>query len=166
MENSNNSFNGLTHLGPDGSARMVDVSEKAVSTRTAIAKGRLQMSTEAAEAIRAGGVQKGDVLQIARIAAIQAAKQTSNLIPLCHIVPLEKVLVDFQWLGPTELECSAEVKATAKTGVEMEALTAASLGLLTVYDMVKSIDRSMTICDLALWTKQGGVRGMYQRDEE
>ncbi len=156
----------LTHLGPDGAARMVDVSPKAITQRTATAKGSIRMSGEAADLIRSGNAKKGDVLQIARIAAIQAAKQTSNLIPLCHLLPLEKVEVEFLWIEPTTLQCSAQVTVTAKTGVEMEALTAVTVGLLTVYDMLKAVDRSMQIETIALWQKAGGTSGAYQRDEK
>ncbi len=111
------------------------------------------MNDAAAHAAKNGGSKKGDVLQIARVAAIQAAKQTSTLIPLCHAIPLEKVEVSFEWASDNRLECSVNVKTTGKTGVEMEALTAVSVALLTVYDMLKAIDRSMQISDIALWEK-------------
>ncbi len=155
----------LTHLSQSGAARMVDVSEKIVSHRMAIAKGEILLNEVAAAAVKSRDSFKGDVLQIARIAGIQAAKQTSSLIPLCHVIPLEKVSIDFEWLATNRLQCTCEVVATAKTGVEMEAITAVSIALATVYDMLKSVDREMTITNVALWQKQGGIRGTYQRDE-
>ena len=164
MKNPPEAPSPLTHLSPGGESRMVDVSGKEITTRTAVAKGSISMTTAAADAVREGTAAKGEVLQVARIAAIQAAKQTSGLIPLCHIVPLEKVAVHFEWADQRRLVCTAEVTATAKTGVEMEALTAVSVGLLTIYDMLKAVDRGMTIHDIALWRKQGGVRGDYQRE--
>jgi cyclic pyranopterin phosphate synthase len=143
---------------------MVDVSEKSSTARVAVAKGCLILSPEAAQTVRAGTASKGDVLQIARIAGIQAAKQTSHLIPLCHLLPLEKVMIVFEWLSDNKIQCVAEVKATAKTGVEMEALTAVSVSLLTMYDMLKAIDRTMEIVEIALWHKEGGVRGAFHRE--
>ena len=155
----------LSHLDQHGAARMVDVSSKAVTTRTAQAGGQIEMSLAAANAIRDRENPKGEVLQVARIAAIGAAKLTSNLIPLCHFLPMEKVSIDFKWLSNHTLQCIASVTATAKTGVEMEALTAVSVGLLTVYDMLKAIDKNLRIGEIALWNKQGGKSGPYQRDK-
>lgn len=162
---SGNTPASLNHLSPDGSARMVDVSDKPITKRSAVAKGIISMSKTASNAIRLGNSTKGDPLQIARIAAIQAAKQTSQLVPLCHLLPLEKVEVCFDWRGPESLECTAEVTATAKTGVEMEALTAVTIGLMTIYDMLKAVDRTMTMHSIALWQKSGGASGFYQREE-
>ncbi len=154
-------MNGLTHLGDDGSARMVDVSAKAVTSREAVATGHIAMSEEAAIAIAQGLVKKGDVLAVARVAGIMAAKRTADLIPLCHPIALTSVTIDFdlETLGVT-------VKATAKTagqtGVEMEALTAASTALLTIYDMAKAIDKAMVISGVRLLTKTGGKSGDWR----
>ena len=123
------------------------------------------MSLPAANAIRTNSTAKGDCLQVARIAAIQAAKQTSVLIPLCHMVLIESVDVDHEWISNVEFEWRITVKSTGSTGVEMEALTAASVAALTVYDMCKAIDRTMTISKIMLLSKKGGIRGDYQRNE-
>jgi cyclic pyranopterin monophosphate synthase len=147
----------LTHLDDQGNARMVDVGDKAVTTRTATAQALVRMSPATAQAIVAGDAPKGDVLGTARIAGIQAAKRTSELIPLCHPLPLDKVAVDL------EVDAQAGVvtittlaRCTAKTGVEMEALTAASVAALTVYDMVKGIEQGVEIAEVALVAKTGG----------
>ncbi|MGC4253118.1 MAG: cyclic pyranopterin monophosphate synthase MoaC [Sphingobium sp.] len=149
---------GLTHLDEDGSARMVDVSGKAVTAREAVATGRISMSREAAAAIAAGTVKKGDVLAVARVAGIMAAKRTSDLIPLCHPLPLSSVTVD---LIPDEEGVTATVTArtAGQTGVEMEALTGASAALLTIYDMAKAIDKAMVIGHIRLLAKAGGKSG-------
>jgi len=148
----------LTHLDESGAARMVDVGGKPVTAREAVATGRITMSREAAAAIRAGSVRKGDVLATARIAGIMAAKKTAGLIPLCHPLPLTRVAVDL-----TPDETGVTVTATAaiegKTGVEMEALTAASVALLTLYDMAKALDKAMIIGDIRLLSKKGGKSG-------
>ena len=148
----------LTHLDETGAAHMVDVAGKPVTAREAVATGRITMSREAAAAIREGGVAKGDVLATARIAGIMAAKKTAELIPLCHPLPLTRVSVD---LAPDE--AGVTVTATAachgRTGVEMEALTAASVALLTIYDMAKALDRAMTIGGVRLLSKTGGKSG-------
>lgn len=153
---------GLTHLDADGAARMVDVSEKAVTTREAVASGRIAMSARALEAIRDGLVKKGDVLAVARVAGIMAAKRTADLIPLCHPIALSAVTVDFELV-----EDGVTVRATARTagqtGVEMEALTATSAALLTVYDMAKALDKGMVIGDIRLETKTGGKSGDWTR---
>jgi cyclic pyranopterin monophosphate synthase len=164
MTNENTTAAKLSHLEADGAARMVDILAKELTDRVAIAKGLLRMSSDAAAAIRDGSATKGDVLQIARIAAIQGAKRTSDLIPLCHVILIEKVSVSFDWKESLVLQCTAEVKTTGKTGVEMEALTAVSVGLLTVYDMLKGIDKSMCIESIELWKKDGGKSGPYQRE--
>ena len=153
-----------THFGPDGEARMVDVAAKAVTVRTAIASGHVEMDGSTAEVIRRGSADKGDVLGIARIAAIQAAKLTQQLIPLCHSIPIEAVSVRFDWLTPNQVRCFVEVRTTAKTGVEMEAMTAASAACLTIYDMVKSIDRGLPIGPIQVVMKSGGCSGMFRRD--
>jgi cyclic pyranopterin phosphate synthase len=124
------------------------------------------MNAATAEAVRDNQLRKGDVLQVARLAAIAAAKRTDELIPLCHTVPLDEVQVDFQWLEPTRLQVRATAHATGQTGVEMEALVAASLAALTIYDMCKASDRSLTIECIQLESKSGGVRGDYHRPSE
>ena len=141
---------------------MVDVGEKPVTAREAIARGSIAMSREALRLIRAGAVKKGDPLQTARLAGILAAKQTSALIPLCHPLPLSSVQVD---LSPTArgYDIEARVRTTAQTGVEMEALTAVAVAALTVYDMVKAVDRSMVIGSIRLLFKKGGRSGVYRR---
>ena len=141
---------------------MVDVGDKAVTTREAVARGSIAMSREARRLIRSGAVKKGDPLQAARVAGIMAAKQTAALIPLCHPLPLSNVQVD---LTPTAggYRIEARVRTTAQTGVEMEALTAVAVAALTVYDMVKAVDRAMVIGDIRLVYKSGGRSGKYQR---
>ena len=154
---------GLTHLDADGAARMVDVSAKAETAREATAAGRIAMSAQAAEAIRAGAVKKGDVLAVARVAGIMAAKKTSDLIPLCHPLPISGVTLDLT-VEPEGVSASATVRTTHTTGVEMEALTAVTVALLTVYDMAKALDRTMTIGDVRLLAKSGGRSGDYRAD--
>ena len=148
----------LTHLDESGAAHMIDVTDKPVTAREAIATGRITMSAEAATAIRAGSVKKGDVLATARIAGIMAAKKTAELIPLCHPLPLTRIAVD---LAPDEtgVTVTATAVTDGKTGVEMEALTAASVALLTLYDMAKAIDKAMIISDIRLLSKKGGKSG-------
>lgn len=143
---------------------MVDVGEKQESHRVAIAHGRILMRPETLSLIRQGNSKKGDVLGVARIAAISAAKKTSDLIPLCHPLMLSKISVDFDLQdSPAAVICTARVEVTAKTGVEMEALTAVQVGLLTIYDMCKAVDRDMTMTDIQLIEKSGGRSGHYQR---
>lgn len=148
----------LTHLTPDGTAHMVDVGAKPATPREATATGRITMSAEAATAIAQGLVKKGDVLAVARIAGIMAAKKTSELIPLCHPIPLTSVTID---LAPDEtgITATATARTTDRTGVEMEALTAVNVALLTIYDMAKAIDRAMTIDGVRLLAKSGGKSG-------
>jgi cyclic pyranopterin phosphate synthase len=155
---------GLSHVAPDGSARMVDVSAKADTSRMALATGNIRMSRDAYDAICTNSVEKGDVLGVARVAGIMAAKRTPDLIPLCHPLPLHDVgLV----IAPDPALPGFRVEVTARTvgttGVEMEALTGVSVALLTVYDMAKSIDRSMVISDISLARKVGGSGGEYAR---
>lgn len=145
----------LTHLDQTGAARMVDVSAKPVTAREAIATGRILMSPEAVAAIREGSLKKGDALATARIAGIMAAKQTAALIPLCHPLPLTRVSIELD-LAETAITATATCATDAKTGVEMEALTAVSVTLLTLYDMAKALDRTMTIEDVRLLKKTGG----------
>ena len=154
----------LTHFDAAGRALMVDVAEKEVTHRVARASGRIAMLPETLRQIASGGAKKGDVLGVARIAAIQAAKRTSELIPLCHPIPLTKVTVDFKLRtkGPA-VECTAIVETLGRTGVEMEALTAVSVGLLTIYDMCKAVDRDIEITAVRLLRKEGGKSGTYVR---
>ena len=148
----------LTHLGADGSAHMVDVSAKADTAREAVAEGRITMSAEALEAVRAGNIKKGDVLGTARIAGIMAAKKTSELIPLCHPLMLSKIAIAFEF-EDHGIRAEARVRLNGPTGVEMEALTAVSVALLTLYDMAKALDKSMVISDIRLLSKTGGKSG-------
>ncbi|MFE8585767.1 cyclic pyranopterin monophosphate synthase MoaC [Sphingomonas sp. NCPPB 2930] len=149
---------GLTHLDETGSARMVDVGGKSVTARQAVAQGRITMSAQAAAAIAAGSVQKGDVLAVARVAGIMAAKKTSDLIPLCHPLPLSKVEIELT-LDAEGVTATATAATAGQTGVEMEALAAVSVTLLTVYDMAKALDKRMTIGDIRLLSKTGGKSG-------
>ena len=151
-------MNGLTHIGPDGAAHMVDVGAKAATHRVAVATGRITMSAQALAAIRTGDAPKGDVLGTARIAAIMAAKRTGELIPLCHPLALDAVNVDFAFEDDA-VRATATASLTGKTGVEMEALTAVQVGLLTVYDMCKAVDRGMVIDDVRVLEKRGGKSG-------
>jgi len=157
----------LTHLDPDGRVRMVDVGEKAVSHRICIARGAVRMSAETLDEIVKGRTPKGDVVATARLAGIQAAKRTDEWIPLCHSIPLDSIDLQIEPdpAGPRML-IEARAQAHARTGVEMEALVAVSAAALTIYDMCKSIDRSMTIGDLALWEKAGGRSGTWRRQSD
>ncbi|MBS9716408.1 cyclic pyranopterin monophosphate synthase MoaC [Pseudohalocynthiibacter aestuariivivens] len=156
-------MSGLTHFDGKGDAHMVDVSEKAVTTRVAIAAGYVKMSRETLETIIEGRAKKGDVLGVARLAGIMGAKKTSELIPLCHPLPITKVAVE---LSPDSdlpgIMIEATVKTTGQTGVEMEALTAVTTAALTLYDMVKAVDKSMVISDVRLILKEGGKSGRYE----
>ena len=155
---------GFTHFDEQGQAVMVDVSGKAVTSRTAVASGRIAVSRAVYEAISAGTVKKGDVLGVARIAGIMAAKRTSDMIPLCHPLPIAKCSMDFSFL-PEEcaVEARATVKVTGQTGVEMEALHAVSMALLTIYDMCKAMDKGMEIRAIRLERKSGGKSGEFVR---
>ncbi|WP_311270294.1 cyclic pyranopterin monophosphate synthase MoaC [Sphingobium sp. WCS2017Hpa-17] len=153
---------GLTHLDEDGAARMVDVGTKAVTAREAVASGRIDMSIEAAKAIADGLIKKGDVLAVARVAGIMAAKKTADLIPLCHPIALSAVTVDFD-LDPSGVTVTATARTAGQTGVEMEALTAASVALLTIYDMAKALDKAMVIGAVQLEAKSGGKSGDWRR---
>lgn len=149
---------GLTHLDETGAARMVDVSGKAVTPRVAVAEGRIRMAPDTLAAIRDGGLKKGDALATARIAGIMAAKRTAELIPLCHPLPISKVSLDLT-LEEAAIVVRATVGTTGQTGVEMEALTAVSVALLTLYDMAKALDRGMRIEGVRLLEKRGGKSG-------
>lgn len=151
----------LTHLDEAGNAAMVDVSAKPATEREAIAEGRITMSAEALAAIREGVVKKGDVLATARIAGIMAAKKTSELIPLCHPLMLSKVAVDFSFEG-NAIRVTGMARLTGQTGVEMEALTATSIALLTIYDMAKPLDKGMVIGGVRLLEKRGGKSGDWR----
>jgi len=152
-------------LDPAGRARMVDVTPKDPTHRRAIARGRVLMTAETASAVAQGAIKKGDVLAVARVAGIQAAKRCSDLVPLCHPLLVGAVTVDFEILD-TSIVIESQVETVDRTGVEMEALTACSVAALTVYDMCKSMDRSMVISEVALWEKTGGRSGRYRREEE
>lgn len=156
---------GLTHLDPLGRARMVDVTPKEQTQRRAVARGRVHMQAETTALVARGAVNKGDVLAVARVAAIQAAKRASDLIPLCHPLLVGSVLVNFR-IEDTFVEVEAQVDTVDRTGVEMEALTAVTVACLTIYDMCKSADRSMVIGDVTLWEKTGGRSGNYRRADD
>lgn len=151
----------LTHLDEAGNAAMVDISAKDATVREAVANGRINMSAEALEAIKAGAVKKGDVLATARIAGIMAAKKTSELIPLCHPLALSMVAVDFDF-EDDGIRVTALARLTGQTGVEMEAMTAASVALLTIYDMAKALDKAMVISSVRLLSKSGGKSGDWR----
>ena len=155
----------LSHVDARGRVKMVDVGDKPVTTREAVARGSIAMSDEALRLIRAGAVKKGDPLQTARLAGILAAKQTSALIPLCHTLTLSSVNVE---LTPTSrgYDIEARVRTSGQTGVEMEALTAVAVAALTVYDMVKAVDKTMVIGDIRLISKTGGRSGVYIRQDD
>ncbi len=153
----------FTHFDAEGRAVMVDVGEKAETRRVAVARGRIAMRPETLAMIRAGGAKKGDVLGVARLAGIMAAKRTADLIPLCHPIALTKVSVDFVFdEAGHAVECSATAETVGRTGVEMEALTAASAALLTIYDMCKAVDRGMVIERVQLVEKLGGKSGHWR----
>lgn len=153
----------LTHFDAKGDAHMVDVSDKAITSRIAVAQGHIQMAPETLDHITSGTAKKGDVLGVARLAGIMAAKKTADLIPLCHPLPITKVSVD---LTPDAalpgVRIEATVKTTGQTGVEMEALTAVSAACLTVFDMVKAVEKSMVIGDIRVIKKDGGKSGLYE----
>jgi cyclic pyranopterin monophosphate synthase len=150
----------LTHLDESGAAHMVDIAAKSATARSATAEGRIVMSAGALAAIRDGTAKKGDVLAVARVAGIMAAKRTSDLIPLCHPIALTAARIDFA-LGKTDVTVTATATTTGPTGVEMEALTAASVALLTLYDMAKTLDKHMIIGDIRLIAKSGGRSGDF-----
>jgi cyclic pyranopterin phosphate synthase len=154
----------LTHLDADGRARMVDVADKPHTMRTAKAEARLLVNPETIALVRSGNAKKGDVISVSEIAGVMAAKKTSDLIPLCHPLPLSKVKVHIE-IEDTSLKISTETRTTGQTGVEMEALTAASVAALTLYDMLKAADKSMTIEGVRLIEKTGGVSGDYKRED-
>jgi cyclic pyranopterin phosphate synthase len=155
--------NGMTHFDQDGQAHMVDVAGKSETQRVARASGSIKMSPETLELIASGTAKKGDVLGIARIAAIQASKRTAELIPLCHPLYLTRVAVEFDIKRESStVECTATAETFGRTGVEIEAMTAVSIGLLTIYDMCKAVDRGMEINRVRLLEKKGGRSGHWQ----
>jgi cyclic pyranopterin phosphate synthase len=155
----------LTHFDAAGRAQMVDVGDKDVTHRVAIARGSIRMLPETLGVIREGRIKKGDVIAIARIAAIQGAKRTADLIPLCHPLSLTRVTVDFEFDDTLPgVRCTARVETIGRTGVEMEALTAVQIGLLTVYDMCKAVDRGMVMTEIGLVEKIGGKSGHWTAD--
>lgn len=155
---------GLTHFDAEGRAVMVDVGAKPATEREATAKARVVMQPATLELIKSGTAKKGDVLGVARIAGMMAAKRTADLIPLCHPLPISSVKIDLQPIDPDTVEIEATVRTTGQTGVEMEALTAASVAALTVYDMVKAVDRSMRVEALRVVAKSGGKSGDFRQD--
>ena len=154
----------LSHLDDRGGARMVDVSGKAVTTREAVAEGFVAMRPETLALIQEGGLPKGDVLAVARVAGIQAAKRTSELIPMCHPLPISAVAIALDPVGDARLRVEATVRTEGRTGVEMEALTAVGVAALTVYDMCKAVDRGMRIEGVRLLEKRGGKSGAWRAD--
>ena len=153
----------LTHLDDSGAAHMVDISAKATTVREARASGQISMSPQAIAAIKDGTAKKGDVLAVARVAGIMAAKRTSELIPLCHPVTLSSVSVNFDVMA-SAIAVTVKARSSGQTGVEMEALTAVSATLLTLYDMTKALDKAMIISDIKLLTKSGGKSGDWRRE--
>ena len=156
---------GLTHIDPRGRARMVDVTPKEATHRRALARCKVMMQPETTSMVASNSLTKGDVLAVARVAGIQAAKQTPNLIPLCHPLLVGSIFVNFT-IGDDNVEVEAQVETIDRTGVEMEAMTACAVAALTIYDMCKSVDRSIMITELVLWEKTGGRHGIYRRAVE
>jgi cyclic pyranopterin phosphate synthase len=154
---------GLSHFDDQGAGRMVDVSAKPLTLRVARAAGSIRMAPATLDRIRNRDVGKGDVLAVARLAGIMAAKRTAELIPLCHPLALESVSVDFSFPDAQTISAAARAQVTGRTGVEMEALTAVSIALLTIYDMCKSVDRGMVVSEIQLEEKTGGASGHFQR---
>jgi len=156
----------LSHTDETGAAHMVDVGEKKITNRRAVAEASVIMKPETMQQIKDNAIKKGDVLATARIAGIMAAKKTHDLIPLCHPLAITSVKVNFEYTSETTLHIEAVAKVTGQTGVEMEALTAASVAALTIYDMAKAIDKGMQITDVRLLSKEGGKSGLYERQDE
>ena len=153
----------LTHINSKGEARMVDVGQKGETEREAVARARVMMKPGTLEQIKTAGLKKGDVLGVARVAGIMAAKKTPDLIPLCHPILIDNIAIEFDLSGNDSIEVTAIARSTGKTGVEMEAMVAASVAALTIYDMGKSVDRAMTITEIHLESKKGGKSGTYRR---
>ena len=157
---------GLTHLNSSGEARMVDIGQKGDTVREAVASGKVTMKPDTLRQIKANSLKKGDVLAVARVAAVMATKKTPDLIPLCHPIMISQVTVDFDLSGNDSIGITATVTSTGKTGVEMEALVAVSVAGLTIYDMAKAVDRGMTVTDIRLESKTGGKSGEFKRGEK
>jgi cyclic pyranopterin phosphate synthase len=153
----------LTHVKSSGEARMVDVGGKDITRREAVVRGRVRMNPSTLEQIKTAGLKKGDVLAVARVAGIMAAKKTPDLIPLCHPILVDDIDIDFDLSGEDSIVITTTVKSSGKTGVEMEAMVATSVAALTIYDMGKSVDRGMTISEIYLESKKGGKSGVYQK---
>ena len=155
----------LSHFNESGEAHMVDVGSKVITERIAVTEGYIQMQADTLKLIAGGGHKKGDVLAVARIAGIMAAKKTADLIPLCHPLPITHVSIDFEIDNThNQIRCQCTVKTSGQTGVEMEALTATQIALLTIYDMCKAVDRGMVIQSVQLLSKEGGKSGRWQRE--
>ena len=155
--------NKLSHVNSRGEARMVDISLKGVTVREAVARGSVMMQPATLEQVKNASMKKGDVLAVARIAGIMAAKKVPDFIPLCHLIPLDSVTIDFDLTAADRIGISSTVKSTGRTGVEMEALTAVTVAALTIYDMCKAVEKGMTITNICLETKTGGKSGTYHR---
>ena len=153
----------LSHVNSSGEARMVDISLKGVTVREAVARGSVIMQPATLEQVKNASLKKGDVLAVARIAGIMAAKKVPDFIPLCHLIPLDSVTIDFDLTAADRIGISSTVKSTGRTGVEMEALTAVTVAALTIYDMCKAVEKGMTITNICLETKTGGKSGTYHR---
>jgi cyclic pyranopterin phosphate synthase len=156
----------MTHLDEKGRAIMVDITEKYMTDRVATASGKVRMQPETLQMIRSEKIQKGDVLAVARVAGIMAAKKCAELIPLCHPIPLTSAKIDFEFVDDNTIRIIAETKTTYATGIEMEALTAVSVAALTIYDMCKAVDRAMVIGEIQLENKSGGRSGVFNREEQ
>ncbi|MCJ7769422.1 MAG: cyclic pyranopterin monophosphate synthase MoaC [Dehalococcoidales bacterium] len=156
----------LSHIDSKGEARMVDISQKNDTVREAVVTGGIRMKPATLVKIKQNEIKKGDVLSVARVAAIMAAKKTPDLIPLCHPIMIDNIAIDFNFVGDDFIKITATAKRSGKTGVEMEALVAASVAALTIYDMCKAVDKGMTIEQVCLESKRGGKSGTYIRDKE
>lgn len=155
----------LSHIDKSGKASMVDVGDKDITVRTATARAAIKCAPKTLEIIKSNTAAKGDVLACARVAGIQGGKKTAELIPLCHTIPIEKISIDFEFCGDDTILITAFAKCEYKTGIEMEALTAASIAALTVYDMCKAVDRKMAIAEIKLISKNGGRSGDFVNDD-
>ncbi len=155
--------NKLSHVNSSGEAKMVDISLKGETVREAVAKGSVMMQPATLEQVKNASLKKGDVLAVARIAGIMAAKKVPDIIPLCHMIPIDSITIDFDLSAPDCVGITAAVKSAGRTGVEMEALTAVTVAALTIYDMCKAVEKGMTITDIYLETKTGGKSGAYHR---
>jgi cyclic pyranopterin monophosphate synthase len=153
----------LSHVNARGEAKMVDISLKGETVREAVAKGSVIMQSATLEQVKNAGMKKGDVLAVARVAGIMAAKKVPDFIPLCHLIPIDSITIDFDLTANDRIGITAAVKSTGRTGVEMEALTAVTIAALTIYDMCKAVEKGMTITDIHLETKTGGKSGTYHR---